>query len=181
MNQIPGGAMLGWLCVTLGVAFGSALVPLISIEVFVIGLASSEPGVHWLAIGAAVAIGQITGKLLYYLAARGSIRLPAFLHDRLHRERSPSARRDRWQRRTKRLRMRLEALRERCHRHPHWMTGTYGVSAIVGMPPFMATTVLAGLARMRLCTFLAAGLLGRWLRFSVLAACPALFAGWWQP
>jgi hypothetical protein len=27
-------------------------------------------------------------------------------------------------------------------------------------------------------TFLAAGLAGRWVRFSLLAASPALFAGW---
>ncbi|AXB48064.1 hypothetical protein [Amycolatopsis albispora] len=170
--------MIGWLCVTLGVAFGSAIVPLISVEVFVIGLASSEPGVHWLAIGAAVAVGQVAGKLLFYLAAKGSIKLPKFLHDRLHRERPMTPRRARWQLRTKRLRAWLEALRERCHRHPAWMTGTYGVSAVVGLPPFMATTVLAGLVRMPMSLFLGAGLAGRWARFSLLAASPAMFAGW---
>lgn len=170
--------MIGWLCVTLGVAFGSAIVPLISVEVFVIGLASSEPGVHWLAIGAAVAIGQVAGKLLFYLAAKGSIKLPKFLHDRLHRERPMTARRARWELRTKRLRAWLEGLRERCHRHPAWMTGTYGVSAVVGLPPFMATTVLAGLVRMPMSLFLGAGLAGRFARFSLLAASPALFAGW---
>ncbi|MDI5977588.1 hypothetical protein [Amycolatopsis magusensis] len=170
--------MIGWLCVTLGVAFGSAIVPLISVEVFVIGLASSEPGVHWLAIGAAVAVGQIAGKLLYYLAAKGSIKLPKFLHDRLHRERPMTPRRARWELRTKRVRAWLEALRERCHRHPAWMTGTYGVSAVLGLPPFMATTVLAGLVRMPMSLFLGAGLAGRFARFSLLAASPAMFAGW---
>ncbi|WP_020665908.1 membrane protein [Amycolatopsis nigrescens] len=170
--------MFGWLCVTLGVAFGSALLPLISVEVWVLGLVSNQPGVHWLAVGAAVAVGQVAGKLLFYLAARGSIRLPAVLHDRLHREHQPSARRDRWRAKTKWLRAKLEALRERCHRHPHWMNGTYWVSAVVGLPPFMATTVLAGLVRMRLSTFLTAGLLGRWVRYSLLAAAPAVFAGW---
>jgi len=170
--------MLGWFCLTLGVAFGSALVPVISIEVFVIGLVSSEPAAHWLLIGSAVAIGQMAGKLLYYLAARGSIHLPPFLHDRLHRQRPPTPRRERWRMRTKWLRGKVEALRERCHRHPYWMTGTYGVSSVVGLPPFMATTVLAGLADMRMSTFLTAGLAGRFVRYSVLAACPALFASW---
>jgi membrane protein YqaA with SNARE-associated domain len=170
--------MLGWLCVTLGVAFGSALLPLVSVEVFVIGLVSSQAGVHWLAIGAVVAIGQIAGKLLYYLAARGSIKLPPALHDRLLRERPPSARRERWRLRTKTVRAKLDGLRERCHRHPRWMAGTYGVSAVIGLPPFMATTVLAGLAKMPMSTFIGAGLLGRWIRFSALAASPALFAGW---
>jgi membrane protein YqaA with SNARE-associated domain len=170
--------MLGWLCLTLGVAFGSALVPLMSAELFVIGLVSTQPGVHWLAIGGVVAVGQIAGKLLYYLAARGSIRLPKFLHDRLHRERVPSERRERWRRRTNGVRAKLDALRERCHRHPHWMTGTYGISSVTGLPPFMATSVLAGLANMRMSTFVTAGVIGRWIRFSLLAASPGLFVGW---
>ncbi|MEC3977504.1 hypothetical protein [Amycolatopsis sp. H20-H5] len=172
--------MFGWLLVTLGVAFGSAIVPLISVEVFVIGLVANEPGMHWFVLGAVVAIGQIAGKLLYFLAARGTIRLPKFLHDRLHRERPPSARRERWHLRTKKIRGKLDALRERCHRHPHWMSGTYGVSSLLGLPPFMATSVLAGLVRMRLSTFLTAGLLGRWIRFSALAASPAMFAGFFH-
>lgn len=169
--------MLAWLCVTLGVAFGSAIVPVLSIEVFVIGLATSEERIPWLVIGAVVAVGQVAGKLLYYLAARGSIRLPSVLHNRLHRPRAASPRRERWRQRTKRVRMWLEALRERCHRHPHWMTCTYGVSSVIGLPPFMATTVLAGLVRMRMSMFVVAGLLGRFVRFSVLAAAPAVFAG----
>ncbi|WP_158892349.1 hypothetical protein [Amycolatopsis anabasis] len=170
--------MFGLLCMTLGVAFGSAIVPLITVEVWVIGLATSEAGVHWLLVGAVAAIGQVAGKFLYYLAARGSIKLPKFLHDRLHRERPMTPRRERWHKRTKWLRTKLESIRERCHRHPHWMTGTYGVSSIVGIPPFMATTVLAGFVQMPASTFLAAGIIGRFIRFSALAASPALFASW---
>ncbi|MFB9926187.1 hypothetical protein ACFORO_13305 [Amycolatopsis halotolerans] len=171
---------MGWVLLTLGVAFGSAIVPLVNAELFVIGLCASQHNVHWLWLGGAVAVGQIAGKLLYYLAARGSIRLPKFLHDRLHRERPLTPRRVRWQLRTKVIRSKVEALRERCQRHPHWMTGTYGISSLVGLPPFMATSVLAGMVRMRLSTFLAAGLAGRWVRFSLLAASPAMFAGWLQ-
>lgn len=172
--------MFGLLCLTLGVAFASALVPLINVEVFVLGLVSTEPGMHWALIGAAVAIGQVPGKLLYYLAARGSIKLPSFLHDRLHRERPPSRWRDRLHRRTKWLRAKIEALREKCHQHPHWMTGTYVVSSVVGIPPYMATTVLAGLVDMRMPTFLGAGLAGRFVRYSALAACPAVFLSWFH-
>ncbi|TVT49270.1 hypothetical protein FNH05_17095 [Amycolatopsis rhizosphaerae] len=170
--------MFGWFCLALGVAFGSALLPLISVEVFVVGLMATEPTARWFLVGAAVAIGQVAGKLLYYLAARGSIRLPPWLHDRLHRQRPPTRWRQRWHERTKGLRVRLDALRERCHRHPHWMTGTYGVSSVVGVPPFMATTVLAGLVAMPLVTFVAAGLAGRFVRYSVLASFPALFSSW---
>jgi membrane protein YqaA with SNARE-associated domain len=170
--------MFGWFCVTLGVAFGSALVPVISIEVFVLGLVASEHQAHWALIGAAVAIGQVAGKLVYYLAARGSIKLPDFLHRRMHRERPLTRRREWFDARTKWLRAKVGGLRERCHRHPAWMTGTYAVSAVFGLPPFMATTVLAGLADMRMSTFVTAGLAGRFVRYSVLAACPGIFATW---
>jgi membrane protein YqaA with SNARE-associated domain len=72
----------------------------------------------------------------------------------------------------------VERLTEKCHRHPHWMAGTYGVSAVVGLPPFMATTILAGLARMPVAVFLSTGFAGRFIRFSLLAASPALLHGW---
>jgi len=167
--------MLMWLGVSMGVAFGSALLPLISIEVFLIGLVSQQPDIPWLALGAVIAIGQVAGKLIYYYAARGEFHLPAVLR---RKSRPVTPRRHRMAMRTKRLRAWVERMTERCHRHPHWMFGTYSVSSVVGVPPFMATSVLAGMARMKLSAFLSAGLLGRFVRFSVLAASPALFAGW---
>ncbi|WP_285504419.1 hypothetical protein [Actinokineospora sp. NBRC 105648] len=167
--------MLGWLCVTFGVAFGSALVPFISVELFVLGLAAQEPRVPWLLLGAVVATAQMLGKLLYYYAAKGSIHLPAFLH---RHPKPMTPRRQRWERRTKRARDWVFWVRDKCERHPGWMFGTYSVSSVVGMPPFMAMVVMAGLVRMRLATFLSVGLVGRFIRFSALAASPALFAGW---
>lgn len=167
--------VLPWLCVTFGVAFGSALVPFVSIEVFVLALMTQRPGISWVALGAVVAIAQVAGKLVYYYAGRGSIHLPAFLH---RKPKPMTATRVRWQLRTKRLRGWVEGIKERCERHPHWMFGTYGVSSVVGLPPYMAMTVLAGLVRMPLHTFVSVGLVGRFVRFSMLAASPAMFAGW---
>jgi len=172
--------VLTWLCITLGVAFGSAVLPLVSIEIFLVGLAMQEPHIHWLALGAVVAVGQVGGKLVYYYAARGELRLPGWMH-RKHRRREPrpiTARRVRWQLRTKRVRGWVDALREKCHRHPKWMVGTYGVSSVLGAPPYMATAVLAGMVRMSLSAFVSAGLLGRFVRFSAIAASPAMFASW---
>lgn len=167
--------MFASLLVAAGVAFGSALIPLISTEVFVIALVAQEPQLPVLALGVVVAVAQVLGKLLYYLAARGSLHLPSFMH---RKQKPLTERRIRWQQRTKRARALLDRLTEKCHRHPHWMTGTYGVSAVVGLPPFMATTVLAGLAKMPMATFLVAGFAGRCLRFTLLAASPALLSGW---
>ncbi len=167
--------MIAWLGLTLGVAFGSALLPLISIEIFLVGLAMNQPHIPWLCLGAVVAVGQVAGKLLYYFAAKGSLRLPAFMH---RKKKIDTPRRLAWRRRTKRLRMWVEFLREKCHRHPRWMVGTYGISSVIGLPPFMATSVLAGMVRMKLSAFLSAGLVGRFIRFSLVAASPAVFAGW---
>nr|WP_042185687.1 membrane protein [Kibdelosporangium sp. MJ126-NF4]CTQ91946.1 hypothetical protein [Kibdelosporangium sp. MJ126-NF4] len=167
--------MFASLLIAAGVAFSSALIPLISIEVFVLALIAREPQIPCLALGAVVATAQVLGKLLYYLAARGSLRLPSFMH---RKEKPLTDRRIRWQLKTKRIRGWLHRITEKCHKHPHWMTGTYGVSAVVGLPPFMATTVLAGLAKMRMSTFIIAGFAGRCLRFTLLAMSPALLAGW---
>lgn len=170
--------MIAWLGLTLGVAFGSALVPLISIEIFLVGIAVQQPHIPWLMLGAVVAVGQVSGKLLYYYAAKGTLHLPAFMHRRNKKEKLETPRRARWHRRTKRCRMWVETLREKCHRHPRWMVGTYGLSSVFGLPPFMATSVLAGMVRMSLAAFLGAGLVGRFIRFSALAASPAVCAGW---
>ncbi|MEU4442116.1 hypothetical protein AB0K14_15380 [Actinosynnema sp. NPDC050801] len=164
--------MLGWLCLTFGVAFGSALLPLISIEVFVIGLVTQQPGISWWWIGLAVAVGQVLGKMFYFLAARGSLRLPAIMKRKEKQAKPLSPWRQKW-------RTRLEWVRVRCHRHPHWMFGTHAVSSVVGLPPFMFTTVLAGLAGMSSWLFISTGMVGRFARFSVLAASPAAVAGWW--
>lgn len=173
-------ATLTWLCVTFGIAVGSALLPLISVEVFVITMASSQPGMHWAAIAGVVAVGQLVGKLPYFLAARGSIHLPAFLHRKRLPDKPPSVRQERWRYRTKRIRGWFEAMREKCHQHPRWMIGSYGVSSVVGIPPYMAMTVLAGLADMRMSLFVGLGLTGRFVRFAALAASPALFVGWFH-
>ncbi|GAA1272127.1 VTT domain-containing protein [Saccharothrix xinjiangensis] len=164
--------MLGWLCLTFGVAFGSSVLPLVSIELFVIGLVTQQPHLSWWWIGLVVAVGQVLGKLLYFLAARGSLRLPAFLKRAARPERPLSPWRRKW-------RSRMEQVRERCHRHPRWMFGTHAVSSVVGVPPFMFTTVLAGLAGMSSWLFVSTSVIGRFARFSVLAASPAAVAGWW--
>ncbi|MFD0204115.1 MULTISPECIES: hypothetical protein [Saccharothrix] len=164
--------MFGWLCLTFSVAFGSALLPLISIEIFVIGLVTQQPGISWWWIGLAVALGQVLGKMFYFLAARGSLHLPAFLKRKEKKAKPLSTWRLKWK-------ARLEWVRVRCHRHPHWMFGTHAVSSVVGLPPFMFTTVLAGLAGMSSWLFISTSVAGRFARFSVLAASPAAVAGWW--
>ena len=168
--------MIGTVALTAGVAAGSALLPLVSVEVFVLGLMAVHPALPVLAIGAAAGVGQLLGKTPYFLAARGSIRLPRVMR----RERPLSAGRFRRQLLVKRLRSIVDGVRERCLRHPRWLFGSYAVSSVTGLPPLLATTVLAGVGRMPVAVFLATGILGRTIRFTLLAAAPALLTGWWS-
>jgi len=169
--------VIGWLSLSFVIALGLAVAPIFSVEVVVITLATTT-SIPWMLLGAAVAIGEITGKSLYYLAARGTIRLPTPLHNRLRAQHAPGARRRKLRAGSNRVRTWFHNLRERCIRHPYWMGGTYGISAILGMPPFMATTVFAGAMRMRPSVFLTTGVTGRFVRYSSLAAAPALVSTW---
>jgi membrane protein YqaA with SNARE-associated domain len=169
--------VLTLLLITMGVAFASALMPLVSIEVFVLGLTMRHPEVPWAAIGAVVAVGQLAGKMPYFYAARGTLKLPAFLH-RTPKPVDPDKPPGWWTRFKTRWHPTLDRLRDRCHRHPKWMIGTTAVSAFVGIPPFMAITVLAGLAGLSLAWFVGTSVPGRFARYCVLAACPAILSGW---
>lgn len=168
--------MLTWLLVTLLVAIGSALFPPLSVELFVITLAARHPQYPALLLGAIIAIGQVAGKLLYYYAGRGDLKLPAFLH-RPPKEKVPRTATGPlrlWHSFTAWCRKWWEWLRLRCHAHPRWMMGATAVSAVIGIPPFMATVVLAGLAGLSLRAFLLSCLPTRFVRFTVLAASPTL-------
>ncbi|HEX3781584.1 MAG TPA: hypothetical protein VHX38_18130 [Pseudonocardiaceae bacterium] len=177
--------MLTLLLVTLGVAIGSALFPPLSIELFVVGLALKHPDIPWLLLGAVIAIGQFIGKLVYFYAGRGSIRLPDFLHrkaaaateDTTHAP-PPTGLRRYWHRLVTWIRSLWWWLRDKCHRHPYWMFGATATSSIVGIPPFAATTVLAGLAGLSLRSFALACIPGRFIRFSLLAASPIFIKHW---
>jgi membrane protein YqaA with SNARE-associated domain len=172
--------VLATLGIALGVAFCSAVVPVINIEIFLIAMATNEASApwQWLALGAVVAAGQTAGKLLYYLAARESLEMPKFLRRKPTDDQPITQRRLRWRNRTERWRAMIDRITEKCHRHPAWMMGTYGVSSVIGIPPYMAVVVIAGLVRMSLLSFLSVGFLGRCLRFTVLAASPELVAAW---
>lgn len=178
--------MLTWLLVSLGIAVVSSLFPLVSVEVFVLAFAADHPHLPVLLFGAVIAIGQVAGKLLYFYAARGSLHLPGFVH---RRPSSPlpaapvnagpcSRPRAAWRTAAARVRTAWAWLRDRCHQHPKWMITATASSALVGVPPFLATTVLAGLAGLSLRAFVAASFPARFARFTMLAAAPHWVMHW---
>lgn len=167
--------MLALVGLTFGVALGSAVVPLISIEMFVLGLCARWPDASFWIVGLSVAAGQVLGKLLYFFAARGDIRLPEFLCRKpsdkpswLRRWFGPGTRMHRWG----------DWIHVRCRAHPNWMAGTHAASSLLGVPPFMATSVLAGFAGMSTAMFVVTGMVGRFARFSFIAASPAVVMAW---
>ncbi|QUH00936.1 VTT domain-containing protein [Saccharopolyspora erythraea] len=158
--------MIGLLSTTFGVAVASALMPLISVELFVIGLVLKGPEVPWWALALVIAVGQVAGKMLYYYAARGVVRLPAFL-----RRRTEAKTKGRWS-------AWIDRFRETCRKRPLWTGGVLLVSAIASLPPFAAIVFVAGWAKVPLTTFLVTGFVGRFLRFGVLAVAPGALVAW---
>ncbi|HEY4023193.1 MAG TPA: hypothetical protein VGM75_31200 [Pseudonocardiaceae bacterium] len=170
------------LLVTLGVSIAAALVPALSVELFAIGLVLKHPEVPWWLLALVIAIGQFVGKLVYFYAGRGQIRLPRFLHRKTTAATDagpppppPTGVRRYWHRMFLWIRAGWIWLRDKCHKHPYVLWGATAASSVIGLPPFSATTVLAGLAGLSLRDFALACIPGRFIRFSLLAASPLLF------
>lgn len=165
--------LIGLLSTSFGMAVASALVPLISVEIFVVGLALKGPQVPWWLLALVVAVGQISAKLLYFYAAQGVLRLPGFLQRRTgtHDASGAPAGKGRWRRW-------LEGFRSNCHHRPFWTGAVLTLSAAASLPPFLATAVIAGWARIPLVTFLLTGFVGRFVRFAALASAPGAVMTW---
>lgn len=159
-------AVIGLSSAAFGMSVLSALLPLISIELFVVGVVLQAPTLPWWLLAVVVTVGQIGGKLLHYYAAQGIIRLPRFLHRSSEREG-----RGRW-------RSWLHRFRSRCHRRPIWTNGMLLFSAATSLPPYAATAMVAGWARIPLHSFVITGLLGRFVRFSAVILSPGVVAAW---
>lgn len=131
----------------LGLALLSAIVPWINAEAIAIALpAVAHTPVQLTTLIMAVTIGQMAGKCVVYCAGRRGARIG-----------SP------------RMAERLARWQTRAAASPWQAIGLVGFSSIVGIPPFYVMSAIAGAVRMNLGWFLAAGTLGRLIRFSALA------------
>jgi membrane protein YqaA with SNARE-associated domain len=130
----------------------SSIVPLVSIEVFLVTLTIADGASLPTAIAIVLlaAVGQLAGKLPMYAASRGiaSVEGP-------HRKR------------VERLRQRLTRLRNT----PHLALAT---SALVGLPPFYVMATAAGAFAIRLPWFCTIVLAGRAARFALVIAATVL-------
>ena len=124
----------------------SGLVPFVNAEVIVVAAAVAVPSPQvWLVV-TVCSLGQMIAKVVLYGLARW---LPQRLPARATRH--------------------LDRTSEKAKRIEQAGLPLILVSAIVGLPPFYAISLAAGVVRVNFAAFLAIGLAGRAIRFGILA------------
>jgi membrane protein YqaA with SNARE-associated domain len=140
------------------VALLSGLVPVLNIEVYLVGAAVTVDARVLLPMALAAALGQTLGKLPYYYVGRGTISLPWL--------RRKAATPGRWAERAERWRGKAE-------RRPVWGLGLVALSSFASVPPFFVVAVLAGVVRVNVGLFAAITFVTRTARFLILVYAPA--------
>ena len=147
----------------------SGLIPLINAEALLIA-AVVQAHDRWPAVVIAIALGQSGAKVLIYLTARdGRSLLPASWS---HRTRRPVALAHTLPTRLSGMTRRWSPNADRVAelvRRPVAGSALILASAVGGIPPLAATSVIAGMSRMRLSLFGATCLTGRLVRFTIIA------------
>ena len=140
-------AILGIYGGTFAVSLIAGLVPLVNAEVFLVGLVrlAIDDSSQLPLVVLAAAAGQMVAKIGLYHAGRGMLELPRG-----------------------RYRAKIEAVRERIERWRSKPYIIYGLSSVLGIPPFYLTVIAAGAMQISFQAFLAIGMAGRLLRFGVL-------------
>ena len=159
-------SLYGVLAGAIGTGFISALFPPLNAEASVaIGasVASLSRGIVWV-IG--MAVGQTVGKVVVYEAARAGRKLRTWRRAKAAPKtpKPPNL----WRRGyawITQINQRLLALMD-----SRWRTGAVMLlSASVGLPPLLVTAVLAGLIKQHRLDFFLCVLVGRLIRFAVIA------------
>ncbi len=142
----PGGlvASVGVYLATFVIAVVGSIVPIVSIEVFLIAIAVTIGPADAVPLVAIAAVGQTLGKLPIYVASRGVANL--------------SGRHRRWVDRIRAWATRL---------HP---TVLLAASAILGLPPFSLAATAAGVLAIPTRTFMVVVGVGRAARFAAIFA-----------
>ena len=132
-----------------GVAFTSALFPVVNIETL-LAVRSAVSSVEQMWVLALVAaLAQMAGKLIWYYLGANSLQW-GWVRRKVQQPKNAA---------------RLELWRARVHDRPVLAGVLTLVSAAVGVPPFAILSVVAGQLRMNLWLFCSLGLVGRWVRF----------------
>ena len=186
---MPDAGTIGLVALGLLVGAVSAVTPFLPVEAYVIGLAVTHVTAVAVAGAGAAAVGQTVGKLVLFGTARSasSSRWLRRLRDRGAKEAAELAaaasgtRPDPAGGAVRRTMRRLGGWVRRADRagitllSGRWGPAVVLVSGAVGIPPLLAIAFYAGTSRMTVRAFLVTCLLGRSIRFVVLALVPGLF------
>jgi len=133
--------------------FLGGLIPFLNIEAYLLVVASTtDAGRQWLPVAMVGSIAHMGAKLLLYAGGRGIGSGVAARHQ-----------------------ARIEQVRQRLERWRYGRAGFVFVSALTGIPPFYAVSILAGMLRFGWFRFVSVSLPGRFLRFAAVLLFPQAF------
>lgn len=134
------------------IALISGVVPVVNAEVFLFGMVTLAPDSHnLLGLVAVVTLGQMAAKIGMYWAARGVLNVSLTKYEKT-----------------------IAKWRDRFNRSEPGLSFFILVSAFSGIPPFFVTSILAGMFRVPFVRFWLVGYVGRFVRFGLVAAFPAV-------
>ena len=146
-------APLDLLIATFLVCMGSAVIPFLNTEIYLLGVSALAGPAALPAVVLSAAAGQMLGKSVLYFVGTGVLRLPP------------------------RFRKAVPAFATSIAANPCGVLGVVFLSAFLGLPPFYAVSLVAGGLGCSFLRFFVAGSCGRVLRFALIVALPQLVKG----
>lgn len=153
---------MSFLWLTFGFGVLSAVIPIFNMEAYVIAIYKALPHTwtYILLIAFVGSLGQNLGKLVWYYAAEGVLRVK-WLQERLDDPKRQAS---------------IERWRSQIEGRPVFSGVLAFSSAATGIPPITAMAPLAGVLRMNVVIFFVAGLVGRTLfLWAILVGAGAIF------
>jgi membrane protein YqaA with SNARE-associated domain len=144
-------ARFGLITASFLVGLISALFPPVNIEVFLFGTAAVARPALLPAVVISASLGQMAGKIGFYFAGRGFMKLPLGRYQRKF---------DEWSVRLGNSKRGVDVV--------------MFSSSLWGVPPFLVVPYLAGVFKLSFGRFLVLGMLGRLIRFSAVVTIPAV-------
>ncbi len=135
--------------------FLSGFIPIFNAEAWLVAVSAVSPLHVAIPLIVLSSLGQMSAKILVFLAGRGGRKLPLGKYEG-----------------------KIEQAREKFERWKGKNDLLIFISAFTGFPPFYIISFLAGVLEFHLLRFAVAGLAGRLLRFGVVVYSPQLLKLW---
>ncbi len=137
---------------TLVVCLVSGFVPVVNCEAYLLWVSAVFPGSEMVPVVLLCTLGQMIAKCVLYATGRGLLRFP-----------------------TGRYARKIEAVRLQIEPRRGAAQGVIFLSALSGIPPFYAVSILAGTLSWSFHSFVVLGTCGRLIRFFAVFLLPQLF------